>query len=215
MVRDEEVLECLESADWDDIIMKLTRYAFWHASWYKWKTGNPGELPGGMTPEDIALEAIEKTWSRTRAWDPKKYPDLLIHLKWIVDSDLSHLFDSKEHLTTTRIIESEEEESPELTYNNIMHCSSAPLNEAFHNKTPEERLIFREVNEREERAKQELYALVKGDEDLELLLTCFGEGICKSELIAKAMGCDVKEVNNLRRKLSRKASTISKILEKD
>ncbi len=215
MLNDDEVLERLESADWKNIIVQLTRYAAWHASWYKWKTGDPGQLPRGMTPQDIAINAIKKVWDRTRAWDPEKYPDLLVHLQWIVDSDLNHLFDSKEHLTTNRIIESEEEESPELTYNNLIHSSSPPLSETIHNRTPEERLIIREEEEREERAKKELYALVKGDEDLELLLMCFEEGMDKPEQIAAAMGCDVAKVYNLKRKLSRKASAIMKIMEQE
>ena len=215
MLSDNEVLERLESADWNNIIVQLTRYASWHASWYKWKTGDPGQLPGGITPQDIAKKAIEKVFSRTRAWDPEKYPDLLIHLQWIVDSDISHLFESKEHLTTERILESEEEGSTELTYNNIIHGSSEPLNEGFHAKTPEESLIFREDKEREEKVKKELYALVKGDEDLELLLMCFDEGMDKPKLIATAMGCDVTKVYNLKRKLSRKASAIMKIMEQE
>jgi len=215
MLSDNELLERLESADWKNIMIKLTRYAHWHASWYKWKTGNPGQLPGGMTPHDIALNAIQKVWSKTRAWDPEKYPDLLIHLQWIVGSDISHLFGSKEHITIDRILESEEEESTELTYNNIIHSSSAPLNEGFYTKTPEEHLILREDKEREEKVKKELYALVEGDEDLELLLMCFDEGMDKPELIATEMGCDVTKVYNLKRKLSRKASAIMKIMEKE
>jgi hypothetical protein len=217
MLNDDAVLKLLEAANWDNIIVQLTRYAAWHASWYKARTGDPGQLPGGMTPQDIAKDAIKKVWSRTRSWDPEKYPDLLIHLQWIVDSDLNHLFNSKEHLTTNRINESEEEkeESKELTYNNLMQSSSSPLNENIHYKTPEERLIIQEVNEREEKIKKELYALVKGDEDLELLLSCFEDGIDKSELIAKEMGWDVTKVYNLKRKLSRKAAAIIKIMEQE
>jgi len=217
MLNDDAVLELLEAADWDNIIFQLTRYAVWHASWHKSRTGDPGQLPGGMTPQDIAKDAIKKVWSRTRSWNPEKYPDLLIHLQWIVDSDLNHLFNSKEHLTTNRINESEEEkeESKELTYNNLMQSSSSSLNENIQYKTPEERLIIREENEREERVKKELYALVKGDEDLELLLSCFEDGIDKSELIAKEMGWDVTKVYNLKRKLSRKAAAIIKIMEQE
>lgn len=140
MLNDDDVLKLLESADWNNIIVKLTRYAIWHASWYKWKTGDSGQLSGGVTPEDIAKNAIIKVWNRTRSWNPEKYPDLLTHLQRIVDSDLNHLFNSKEHFTTDRIIESDEEESKELTYNNLSRSSSS-LNEAIHYKTPEELLI--------------------------------------------------------------------------
>jgi len=213
MSNDDAVHKLLESADWNKIIVQLTRYAIWHASWYKWRTGSHGQLPGGMTPQDIAINAIKKVWDRTRSWDPEKYPDLLIHLQWIVDSDLSHLFDSKEHLTTNRIFESEDDESAELTYNNLVRSSSSPLNEGINYKTPEERLITEEKKEREEKAKKDLYALVKGDEDLEFILACFEEGMDKSELIAETMGCDVTKVYNLKRKLSRKASSIYKIME--
>jgi hypothetical protein len=214
MPNNDDVLKFLESADWNNIIVQLTRYASWHASWYKWKTGGHGQLPGGMTPEDIAKDAIKKVWSGTRSWDPEKYPDLLIHLQWIVDSDLNHLFNSKEHLINNKIIESDEEESKELTYNNIIHSSSS-FNEAIHCKTPEERLIIQEAQGREEKAQKELYALVKGDEDLELLLSCFDEGIDKPELIAKEMSWDVKKVYTLKRKLLRKATDIMKIMEQD
>lgn len=218
MLKNDDVLKLLESADWNNIIIQLTRYASWHAAWYKGKMGSHGQLPGGMTPQDIAKNAIAKVWDGTRSWDHEKYPDLLVHLQWIVDSDLSHLFNSKEHLTTSRIIESEDEESKELTYNNLIHNSSS-LNDAKHLKTPEEHLIIQEINEqaneRKEKAKKELYALVKGDEDLEFLLSCFEEGIDKPELIAREMGWDVTKVYTLKRKLLRKAPAIKKIVEQE
>jgi hypothetical protein len=59
-----------------------------------------------------------------------------------------------------------------------------------------------------------LYAAVKGDEDLELLLLCFEEGIDKSEAIASQTGWDVKNVYNLKRKLLRRAVKIGKTLDK-
>lgn len=218
MLKDDDVLKLLESADWNYIVIQLTRYASWQATRYRWKAGGHGQLLGGMTPQDIAKNAITKVLDRTRSWDPEKYPDLLVHLQWIVDSDLNHLFNSREHLTTNRIIESEDEESKELTYNNLIHSSSS-LNDAMHCKTPEEHLIIQEANEqaneRKEKAQKELYALVRGDEDLEFLLSCFEDGIDKPELIAREMGWDVTKVYNLKRKLLRKASAIKKIMEQD
>lgn len=208
MGNDDEILERLESQDWDDIVIKLTRYAYWRATRYKWRTGNPGQLPGGMTPQDIALNAIEKVWNRTRNWDPGKYPDLLVHLKWIVDSDMGHLAQSMEHTINQRITNSDDGKIDDPIPDN-----SSPLAESLIPKTPEEQLIAREVGEHEEKVKKELYAQIKGDEDLEFLLMCFEDGIDKSEMIAKAMGCDVTMVYNLKRKLSRKAAAIIKIIE--
>ncbi len=210
MGNNEEVLKRLEDANWDDIIIKLTRYARWRALRYKWKSGNPDQLPCGMTPQDIALSAIEKVWNRTRSWDPNRYPDLLLHLKWIVDSDMNHLFCSMEHHTSGRSADSEDSE-----VDDPIPDPSSPLSEIIHNKTPEERLISHEEEEYEQKVKQKLYELIKGDVELELLLMFFEDGIDKPEQIAKEMGWDVIKVYNLKRKLSRKAFAIIKIMEQE
>jgi len=210
MVKADMVLELLESADWNYIILKLTHYAFWRAAKYKWKTGNPNQLPGGITPQDVAKNAIEKVWSRTRNWDPEKHPDLLLHLKWIVDSDINHLAESMEHTLSRRISDSIGDD----VLDPIPDPTSS-LGESLTIKTPEEHLIEQEANEREEKVKKDLDALVKGDEELELLLMCFEEGIDKAEMIASAMGCDVTRVYSLKRKLQRKASAIRKIMKQE
>lgn len=210
---EEEVLKRLEAADWSDISIRLTHYAHWRAFRYKWRTGNPDQLTAGMTPEDIALRAISKVWIGKRAWDPEKYPDLLAHLKWIVKSDMNHLFTSMGHMTSGRINESEDEDGLELTYKDALPDPSSPLSEPP--QTPEELLLAKERTGHEAKVKQDLFTLVKGDEDLELLLACFDDGIDKSELIAKEMGWDVTKVYTLKRKLLRKASAINKIMQQE
>lgn len=213
MGKEDEVLKHFETADWSDIIIKLTHYSHWRSFRYKWRTGNPSQLPAGMTPEDIALNAISKVLTGTRAWDPDKYPDLLAHLKWIVKSDMNHLFTSMGHMTSDRIDESEDQDGSGLTYNEVISDPSSHFSESA--QTPEEHLLAKEKAEHEEKVKQELFALVRGDEDLELLLLCFEDGIDKPELIAKEMGCDVTKVYTLKRKLLRKASAINKIMQKE
>lgn len=207
---EDEVLKHLEAADWNDISIKLTHYARWRAWRYRWRVGNPDQLPAGKTPRDIALNAISKVWIGKRAWNPEKYPDLLAHLKWIVKSDMNHLFTSMGHMTSGRINESEDQNGSEVTYNDAIPDPSS-LSEST--QTPEEHLLAKERTEHEEKVKEELFALVKGDEDLELLLVCFDDGIDKPELIAKEMGWDVTKVYTLKRKLLRKASAINKIMQ--
>ena len=97
-MKSDRVLELLEAADWNDIIVRLTYYATLRFKRYGWKSN----LPKGNSPADAALNAIEKVWDGTREWDPDKYPDLLKHLKWIVKSDIEHLSSSLEHMTTGR-----------------------------------------------------------------------------------------------------------------
>jgi len=198
----EKVLHLLETADWKHIILRLTYYARQRARVYSWKSGRTDQLLGGKTPEDIACEAIEKVWAGTRDWDPDKYPNLLTHLEWIVKSDTEHLASSMEHQTTGRPPEPEGEEE-----------SLTELSDPFSSiqgktPTPEDELITREEGDLEEKLKNELYAMVKGDEDLEMLLLCFEEGIDKPEIIAAQTGWDIPKIYNLKRKLFRKAKKI-------
>ena len=189
----DRILQLFENADWNDIILKLTHYALQRARVYAWKSGKSDQLLGGKNPEDIACEAIEKVLSGIRNWDPDKYPNLLTHLKWVVKSDMEHLASSMEHRTTGRM--------PELGEGEEGYETNPDLS----SQTPEEMLIACEKEDLEERLKDELYAMVKGDEDLEMLLLCFEEGIDKPEIIAAQTGWDVPKVYNLKRKLFRRA----------
>jgi hypothetical protein len=207
MVKD-RVLELLEAADWNDIILKLTYFAIWLSCRYTWKSGDPRRLPKGKTPEDIALDAIAKVWNGTRDWDINKYPDLLTHLKWIVKSEIKNLYSSMEHQKTSRMPVMKNDEDTELDCDQIAHDPFSPTHEMT--STPEEDLITKEDMEFEEKLKAELYTAVKGDEDLEQLLLCFEYGFCKAEEIANQTGWDVKKVYNIKRKLLRKAAKIGK-----
>ena len=60
----------------------------------------------------------------------------------------------------------------------------------------------------------ELHDAVKGDEDLELLLLFFEDGIDKPEAIAAEMDWDITKVYNLKKKLLRKAAKIGKKITK-
>lgn len=192
MVQD-RILELLESADWKDITFRLTHHAFWKACRYAWKSGSPDQLPGGKTPQDMALDAIGKIWTGVREWDPDKYPNLYTHLKWIVDSDIDHLFKSKEHDKSRRM--------PETKFD---QASETP--------NPEEQLIAKENKALEEEIRDEFYKMVEGDEDLETLILCFDEGIDKPQDISEQTGWDVSKANNVKRKLFRKAAKLKHLI---
>jgi len=202
----DDVLDLLEAADWKDIIFRLTYYAVWRARRFRWRSGTPEILPGGKTPEDLALAAIGKVWSGTRDWDPQRYPVLLKHLMWIVDSDIEHLHSSAEHNETERMPEVEDKASVEIP--------TSQAYEAAKILTPEEELVALEQRDLEERMKCELYAAVKGNDDLEFLLMWIEEGIDKPEEIAARTGWDVSKVYNLKRMLLRKATKVGKALKK-
>jgi hypothetical protein len=206
----DKVLDLLDAQDWPDIIRRLTYYAISRAKIYSWNFGNSDELPAGKTPEDIACSAIEKVWSETRAWNPEKYPDLFQHLKWIVKSDIGHLFSSSEHKLRKRESEDNDTLNPTNDYDETCHDTSLVTEGSANIYSAEEKLIIQEEKELEERLKEKLYELVKGDDDLEMLLLFFEDGIDKPETIALEMNWDINKVYNLKRKLFRKASKVYK-----
>ena len=200
----DRVLELLEAANWDDIILRLTYYAVSRFRRYGWQSG----LPKGNSPDDTALNAIEKVWDGTRDWDPDKYPDLLKHLKWIVKSDIGHLFSSLEHKTTGRMPVLIKDNGTEVELGGT--ACEHPHSISDKVLTPEEELIVKQKKESEKALIAELNDAVKGDDDLELLLLCFEESIDKPETIAIETNWDINKVYNLKRKLLRKATRIGK-----
>ena len=201
-MKKDTVLELLETADWKNIILNLTYYAAFRFRRYAWQSN----LPKVHSPADVALHAIEKVWDGTREWDPEKYPDLLTHLKWIVKSDVEHLFSSLEHKTTGRraLIRQEDGMEIELDEPDCEHPHSISAKVL----TPEDELIAKQQKEYEKAMLAELHNAVEGDEDLELLMLCFEYGIDKPEAIATETGWDIDKVYNLKRKLLRKAAKI-------
>jgi len=197
--------ELLESVDWNDIILKLTRHAIRRAERYTGRREEAIILPGGKSPADIALDAIEKVLTGGRSWDPDKYPNLLLHLEWIVNSDLQHLFSSSERQRSGRLPKSQSATDPETE---AVRDPPNPLEAFPDSETPETHLLTKEEEGFEEETKIKLYSLLKGDEDLELLLLCLEEGKDKPALIAQETGWEISKVYNLKRKLLRTAAKV-------
>jgi len=207
----DRVLDLLDAADWKTIGRKLTYFAIWQSKKYTLKSGSPMILPGGKTPEDLAYEAIGKVWKGERSWDPERYPDLLRHLKWIVASDIDHLYKTKEHQLTERLPELFESHPDQILFSNQANVQVKLERTII--PDPEQAMVLRENEALEEKLKSALYSSVKGDEDLELLLLCFEEGIDKPELIAEQTGWDISKVNNVKKRLFRMAQNLNKIVQ--
>lgn len=200
----DRVLELLKAADWRSIILRLTHHAIWRFRRYSWKSG----MPKGNSPEDIAISAIEKVFDGTRNWDPDKYPDLLKHLIWIVNSDIDHLFSSLEHRRTGRMPVLKDNKDTEVDLSEMAHEHPHSISEKV--LTPEEELIAEQDRKLKNRLIDDIHTAVKGDDDLELLLLCFEEGIDKPQTIATEFEWEVEKVYNLKKKLLRRALKIGK-----
>jgi len=75
---------------WGECYPKLVAFAEWRIQGMRW---NSGVVPMGHTAESIIQEAIAKTFSEERNWKPEE-GDLLMWLKYVIKSEISHLAES-------------------------------------------------------------------------------------------------------------------------
>jgi DNA-directed RNA polymerase specialized sigma24 family protein len=207
---DSKILDLLRIADWGSIALKLTDYAAKKARRYRWKMTT---VVGGMNAEDLAYEAIAKVLDGERNWDPEKTPDLLGYLKSVVDSLISHLFQSMDRRKVQGFPKGEEEEILEES----LKMADPESDEAKHlpgkSPTPEQALLSKEQQQAEETAYTTILNSVEGHEDLEAVTLCIMDGMTKPSEISEATGLEINQVYQLKRKLNRKASQIFKTMK--
>lgn len=109
---DPEVIDRLNSQDWEGLYENLVAYAAVRVSELSWERG-PDALPEGKQPEDFVEEAIESLYTGRRTWNYEEYPNLKGVLRGIIDSLISNLVTSAEHQR------SEEIEDPDCFYEDI------------------------------------------------------------------------------------------------
>jgi hypothetical protein len=178
---DSERLERLRAQDWETIILRLTAYAVYKIQRLSWQTGKQ-DLPGGRQPKDLAFDAIKLVWTGERACNPIKQSDLLKHLKSIVDSLVSHLIRSAEHMQRERV--EGEVDGVALVFDPVDEEASNALDE----------VVAADIFER-------LWQRAKGDEDLELVLCCIEEGMSRPSDISDAVKMEVERVYKAKKKL--------------
>ena len=71
---------------WAEYLKRLTLHAGRFFIGYGWRANGNWAGPGGVTPDDIAAEAILKVLDGTRHYDPTTCPDLLVFLRNVVRS---------------------------------------------------------------------------------------------------------------------------------
>ena len=190
---DDAVLELLLQQDWPDLSVRTLRYAQKKIQRLHWVTGSGPcpNLPGGLSSEDLAGEAIAKLWSGARTWDPVKQPELLKLLYDIVDSLVSHLVESSEHRIRKNEI------SPE-----VLDATPSPQS----------------TNEKDEDAEQLFFAqaLAALQDDAVLVQVfelCF-DGVTKPAEIAEHLGLQPNQVSRLKEKMKRRLDGLRALLER-
>lgn len=207
---DKRKRELLDKANWDEIIPRLLKYSLSKLWWLDINDNSP--LAGknlNQISEDQVMDAIGKLWDETVMWDYDKKDDLLIFLKGVVKSQISHLCDNEEYLKTERFpiapegssgehVEVEEalkKAKPHEKHAEVM--ASAPI------PVPDEVLMEKEQEKQDKAAMDALLERMNGDKELEEVVMCIMAGSAKPREIAKEMGVETKHVNNLQKKLRR------------
>jgi len=155
-------------------------------------------MPFGKTAEDIVTEAILKIYEGERAWSPDRNPDLLEHLKSIIDSDLNHLAEGSENRTirTAAVLRSENE--------NGSNGVEVIDNTSASDPSPDEEIIKQE-DERQSNAF--LFAFIdflNSEKELITVVECIMDGLQKPKDIARKLTMNVLDVNNLQKKMRRR-----------
>jgi len=81
-----EMLQRLNARDWKEIFPKLVLYAL-----YRLKIA--GRREAHLEAKDFAQQAIVLVYEGKRKWNPDQVPDLLVYLKGVVHSLVSHHFE--------------------------------------------------------------------------------------------------------------------------
>jgi hypothetical protein len=132
----------------------------------------------------------------TRAWDPSTQPDLLRHLKSIIDSKVSNLVNASDNKTTKRFTPSVDGEMEPSEYQ-VKSREPDPY-EVVSSKDSADK--FREV----------LTAELQNDPLALDLLRCLDADITKPADMATVLGRTIEEINNAQKRLRNKTLKVLK-----
>lgn len=199
--------ELLEQADWKDIIPRLLMHAINKLRQKYFLYNSP---LAGFDIKDIAqeqvMEAIGKLWSEKVNWKYEEKDNLLYFLQNTINSQISHLFDNMEYLTTERFpITHEDADSKPLEVEELLKRAN-PVEthaESMNPSLPPDPLSELIDREEEEAAMATILGQIKGDGELEDVVLCIMNDICKPKEIAKELSLKVGEINNRQKRLRR------------
>jgi DNA-directed RNA polymerase specialized sigma24 family protein len=192
---------------WEEHYPRLIAFAEWIIQGKHW---NSNKLPKGQTAETIVRDVIAKTFSEERNWDPER-GDLLMWLKWVIRSDISHLAESASNRLEVPLNLIGENESRSGGVDSQSHL---PPPQKLEVGSPEEVAIATETeSEKVMAARLKIDALLEacsGKPELEQIVYAIIDGGCaaKPQELSEFLGKPVNEINQNLRALRRRASKI-------
>lgn len=190
------------SEQWTDAVERLTLHAYRKIARLHWR-GMPfakgGSVPGGVTPQDVAAEAIEDAIAGKRIWNQEAEPDFYCFLRSVVDSKVSHLAECLENQLSRRILVPADGDDPPPAYEM-----------ADHEPDPATVCVNKESLER---FRSAVLAAIQGDALVEGVFSCLENGITKPQEMAVLLDAMVKDINNAQKRLRRKVEQVMRTLK--
>lgn len=192
---------------WGEHYPGLVAFTEWCIQGKQW---NSGLLPMGHTAESIVQDVITKTLSEERNWDPER-GDLLMWLKYVIRSEISHLSESIANKVEVPLDQSDENDSP---VDGPDVEQRQPSQQQLMTGSPEEAVISAETEaEKVAEAKSKIDSLLEvssGHPELEEIVYAIVDGKCdaKPQELAEFLGRPVGAINQNLRSLRRRAEKI-------
>jgi hypothetical protein len=192
----------------EGLAKRLLAFARRYARVMTWWLNRSDGLAKGNTIEDIVRTAMvslfgeldpdPNTTTGKRRWDPKKYPEPFVYLMLVVKTELRNLAVSSENRLSDRDVDDDA-----LTTD----------------KTAEALLVEAEDAAEHDRRVQRLYSLlideIADDEQVQTLHDHMIDGTYKPQLLADRLSMSVKDINNLKRRMSNAAKRALARLDKE
>jgi len=192
----------------EGLMKRLLAYARRYASVRTFWLGKGGGLAKGYTVEDVVQKALVSLFGEVdpggkgktgkRRWDPTKYPDPWVYLMLFVKTELRNLSVSSENKLSDRDVEDDA---------------------LITNDTVESLLLEAELDAEHEQRVQRAYSLLidemGNDEQLQKLHDEMMGGTFKPNELADRLCMSVKDVYNLKRRMSNAGKRALARLEKE
>lgn len=186
-------LEDVTEDQWKEYLKRLSLHAARFFVAYGWGTTGRWAGPGGITPGDVAAEAILKALDGTRRYDSAKCPNPMAFLRNVVRSLVNHCANSagtrrSQPMPETRIGDTDDPVVWEPEGN-----EPDPIENCIRKETVD---ILKSLVTKEK------------DELLAGILECLEADISKPRQMAELLDTDVKTINNAQKRLWRRAEKI-------
>lgn len=199
---DPALRKALSQPDVDDVLLKAAMHADTTMRKYVWRGFRPSVsrqtklMVGDKAAEDFVAVAVERLCEGTRQYLQTK--SLLENLNSVTDS---LIWSDKKSSDRAGIVDYVDEMDKDGLPFDPITTAVAPR------PSVSENVVDEEIRQTQNKCFQMLKASFDGDKQMQDYLEALSAGYCKPAEIAEVIGIEVKEVYELRRKLTKSAGT--------